>query len=133
MQVEEVKQILSKYQDTDRPDENDIEDATIELLSHKLEEYHYQVTYDNGKVDIVSIDINGEVVFLNPYIHKSNEYRDGWYFFPCISFPVKVKKGNIPMTPYIHFQTYDECKQWINKYHSDTSPIRDDIGGNYGC
>lgn len=132
MQIEEVKQILSKYQDTDRPDENDIENATIELLSHKLEEYHYQVTYDNGAVDIVSIDIEKKVTFLNPNNIGTNEYRDGWYFFPCLLHPARVHKYHIPMTPYIHFKTYDECKQWINKYHSDISHRRDDIGGNYG-
>jgi hypothetical protein len=131
-----LEEILTKWLQQNNPEET-LEGTTITQISHIEESYTYQIVYDNGIMDVVSVNSKEEVTHLNPYFPNGDEYRDGWYFFPCINFPIRVTKDRIPMQPYIHFASYDECLKWVREYHAprvDTvTKLSDTPSGHYGC
>lgn len=134
--IQNIEEILTHWLQKENPEET-LEGVDIKFISHTKESYTYQINYNNGILDMVSVTPDGEVTHHNPFMQDGEEYRIGWYFFPCINFPIKITKDRIPMTPYIHFNSYDECKKWIREYHAPSirsiQETHDSPSGNYGC
>lgn len=134
--MQNIEEILTKWLQQNNPEET-LEGATINKISYIKEAYIYNIVYDNGIVDMVSVTPNGDVTHLNPYTKNGDEYREGWYFFPCINFPIRIMKDRVPMQPFIHFDSYEKCLKWIKEYHAprvDTiNRLSDSPSGNYGC